>query len=156
MNVTEAGADNVIFPESEFDDASAIGSDSLLLWHEGRGVVASFDAGVCTITNTAAQTGQLEREVSDANGDGIVEGNYKLVIKAAKDTVNLQVIVHSTNINPLNGDLVNEYISDVALTEYEYPFTTTSGKEININLRVYSTISGKSCKVDYCRIVDLN
>jgi len=156
MNTTATGSTNIIYPESEFDDASAIGTDRLLLWDEARGASTSFSSGVCTITNGNADSSQLVREVSDANGDGIIEGNYKLVIKASKDTANIQVMVHDTNPNPLNGNLVNDVISDIALTEYEYPFTTTSSKEINIILRVYSTSIGQSAKVDYCRLIDLN
>jgi len=157
MNTTATGSTNIIYPESEFDDASAIGPDKLLLWQEGHSATTSFAAGVCTITNGSADSGQIAREVSDANGDGILNGgDYKLVIKASKGSANLQVMVHSTNPNPGTGDLVNEIISDLALTEYEFPFTTTSSQEINVILRTYSTSVGQYSDVDYCRLIDLN
>ena len=157
MNVTATGSTNIIYPESEFDDSSAIGADRLLLWEEARSASTSFASGVCTITNGGNDSSQLVREVSDANGDGILNGgDYKLVIKASKGTNDLKVMVHSTDPNPASGNLAERIISDIALTEYELPFTTTASQEINIILRINSNYSGRTAIVDYCRIVDLN
>jgi hypothetical protein len=152
MNTAASGGQNEIYPESEFTDyVTCVGdNEPENLWDEGGQVVATFVDGILVLTaNSTSQNGDLLRSFACTNGN-----KYKLHYKARKGSADCKLMCHSSNVQPLNGDLFDIVLNNTDFVEGLSPEFTATSDVIHMIIRVNYKNIGRYVESDFVRLLD--